>query len=460
MRYYLRAFFCKLISRLIGEEVLPLWALVFIFIFTGLLSPLISSVDARPIYPDQYRWEKPKEGEPPKSKAISLRIDAPEHKRRDLYAFDARDGLNAEEAALLAAITLPYIVSLRATKGEFYPELIKSGVLPPLRIKTSKENVVPSWLPEESLALLKKAASPLLKVSAEGPLELESAWLEWQASTAARLYIYRKVNSRRILNVLRQIEKVYKDIYKTAARAENKKLYSKDRVAARLGYKKMIWAAKKERVELNESRVGLNHALGLPTNIDVTLERGITFTTPDTIPSVKALIDSMSYARIDFLAMQKGIAENNKEVMSYINAKFNVIYISITAKKKEDWLNAAVGGPYISFPLFETNHGDSPFISTDVTLLAKSYIRRVKTAKVRIPRLVDGIALISAELQKIEKILPDLRKKSGDGSEKSPVLRLQQKKRVLAVRLFRLRLLRKLMDAGIALEISSGNRIF
>lgn len=420
----------------------------------------MSSVRAGPIYRDQYKWERPEEPQPEKIKARSIVIDVPVKRESELFTLDVRDGLNAEEAALLAVITYPYIVSLREQKGESYPQLIKSGVLPPPRIVLSAEGAPPSWLPEDRRLLLKKSTASLARGGVVGRLELESAWLEWQASTAARLYIYRKMNSRRIIDLLRQIKKVYKDIYKAAGEPENKKLYSKARATARLGYKKMVWALKKERIELSESRVGLNHALGLPTNVDVMLESGLTFPEPEALLSVKTLIDGITHERIDFLAMQKGIAENNKEEMSYINSKFNVIYLFITVKKKEDWLNAAVGGPYISFPLFKTNHGDSPPIATDVTLLAKSYIHRVKASKSQITRLVDGITLISAELQKIEKTLPGLSKDSSDGGVKSPIVRLQNKKRLLAVRLLRLRLLRKLMDSGIALEIASGKRIF
>ncbi len=381
--------------------------------------------------------------------------------KREALTIDLRDGLNASEAALLAVITNPYLVEIREQKGQLLPQLIRAGVLAPPRIETGKARVAETWLPTKRLKSLKVTASRLQLAPAHNQMELESAWLEWQAEEAARLYLYRKINSRRIIDLLRQIGKVYKEIYKATSKAEYKERYAKEHATARTGYRKMKKSGKVERKELNRSRVGLNHALGLRTNIDPVLERGLNFNIPDVIPTAKELIANMKSSRIDLMALQRGINSRNLELMNYIRSRFNAIYISIDAKTEADWLSARGPGVYMVFPLFETGKGLIPIVPTNGKLLAKNYKHRMKEVSFQIPRLVKGLTVLRTELERVDNSLPALKKTAEETSaDKSPVESLLDKKTFLAVSLLRLRLLRKLMDAGIALEIASGSIIF
>lgn len=398
---------------------------------------------------------------PEEHRPLPVIVKLKSQKMREVVTLDLRDGLNPPEAALLAVMTNPYIVSIREKKGQLLPQLITAGVLPPPRIEAGKGGVADSWLPTKRRKLLKVTASRLMAASPDGQLELESAWLEWQAGEAARLFLYRKLNSRRVINLLRQISKVYKEIYKTTSKAEYKERYAKQRAIAKLGYRKMKKTGRQEEKELSSNRRGLNHALGLQTNIDSALEPGVAFNISAAVPGAKELMLNLQNGRIDFMALQSGIASKNLEFMNYILSRFNPIYISIQAKTEAQWLDANGYGVYMAFPLFETGHGVAPLVPTNGKLLAKNYSQRVNAANSQIPRLVKGIGLISTEIERIDKILPDLQKAaSPDKGEKSPVEKLLKKKTFLAVSLLRTRLLRKLMDAGLALEAASGTIIF
>ncbi|MFQ5428233.1 MAG: hypothetical protein ACE5EZ_04540 [Thermodesulfobacteriota bacterium] len=381
---------------------------------------------------------------------------------REAFTLDLGNGLNAGEAALLAIITHPYIKSIREKKGLKMPQLINSGQLKPPRIAVSDESVAAPWFPRERVQLLKETADRLSGAPVYEQMELESAWLEWQASEAARLALYRKVNSKEIIDLLRQIEKLYKEIYKTTSKAEyrEEEKYQEMRATARLGYRKMKKSGKVERKELSISRADLNHALSLPTNIDTPLEDNVTFTWPGTIPSAKELTRNLSLRRLDLLAFKKGIDEKNLELMGYIRSRFNVVNISILADKKEHWLDTAATGVYMIFPLFTENHGVAGLMSTNGELFTKNYKHRLKVATLQISRLVEGMTFIAGELERIDATLPALQKEAEAGrGENSPVAALQKKKTLLAVRLLRLRLLRKFLDTGFALEIASGTRI-
>ncbi|MFQ5353536.1 MAG: hypothetical protein ACE5DR_01190, partial [Thermodesulfobacteriota bacterium] len=240
-----------------------------------------------------------------------------------------------------------------------------------------------------------------------------------------------------------------------------KEQYREMRATARLGFDKMKKAGKAERKALSASRAELNHALSLPTNFNVPIESGVAFTWPETIPSEKELIRNMPFRRIDFIALQGGIAEKNPELMNYILSRFNAINVSLMADTKAQWLVAGAPGVYITFPLFGANHGVADMRATNDELLTKNYKNRLKVATLQVSRLSNGLAFIIGELQRIDSILPAVTQDAREHADKkSPVMALQKQKTLLAVRLLRLRLLRKLMDTGFALEIASGTRIF
>jgi len=89
--------------------------------------------------------------------------------------------------------------------------------------------------------------------------------------------------------------------------------------------------------------------------------------------------------------------------------------------------------------------------------LYKGLQKRIKMSKADITELLKGVGFIREELDKIDKTLPILIKEAKERDGKgNAVEALKAKKTLMAVRLMRLRLRGRLLDALVALEADSG----
>ncbi len=430
----------------------------FSIIIAVVLGPLVTSFAlAAPIFPEEAIREEALWSAPVEKQFIPVTIKNTGKMLESTFTIDTRDGLNGEEAALLAILINPAIEALRKKKGLPVPQLIQSGLLPPLRLLADEKAGPRSWLPSERLQLARKTVRAIPGASSRDLLDLESSWLEWQTFEAAKFYFYQNMKSRKAITLLRQIQKTYKDIYKATSEEKMRQKYPEQRATARLGYNKMKKSIKREQTELAAGRVGLDHALGLPTYVEVSLEKKKNFPLPAAVPAVRELTDKLNNRRIDFLALQKGITEKDAKLMRYIQSRFDGINIFVRAKTRAQWLDTEGAAIAISFPMFSSNMGIIGVFSADGKFLFKYHKRRMEMARENIRGLLQGIGILQGELGKIEKTMPILIKAAREAEGKGNALEaLLAKKTLLAVRLLRLRSQGRLMDATIALEIASG----
>jgi len=441
-------------------------ALKFFFLITlsALVSPLVifHGAEAGPIFPEQAIREEALRPVEVKKVSTPVTIKNSGMIKGTPFTIDIRDGLNADEAASLAVLINPSIMSLRKEKSLSIPQLVKSGFLPPLRLLADKPSGTGyvSWLPPERLRSAQSTVKAISMATKDDSLELESSWLEWQSFEAARFYFYRNATSRRVKVLLRQIKNIYKQIYKAASDEKLRQQYPEERAGARAGYEKLTRLIKKEQKQLNESRVGIDHALGLPTYVEIPFEHDVKLPAPGGLPTAKALQSGLSERRIDFLALQHGITEKDTGLMNYVYSKFVRIHILIPAINRGQWLNTASTELEIGFPMFLSRLNSMGLQGTNSKRLFKHYQGRIKRSSKEIAQLRQGIDFISAELDKINQTLPTLSKAAKEAHEKKDVIKaLQTKKTILAVKLMRLRLSGRLVDAAIALEIESGKRL-
>jgi len=434
----------------------------FAIILAALLCRFISppAACARAIFPEEALREEALRQAPATTVVAPVTVKNRGHMMETSFAIDVRDGLNADEAGLLSLLINPLLTGLRKEKNLPIPQLIKSGLLPPLQLLADEETEPASWLPRDRLSLAMETVQAMRGAASKGPLDLESSWLEWQAFEHARLNFYRMIIDRRAIILLREIKTLYKDIYKASSEEKFRGLYQKQRATAISGYKKMKNSIKRERKRLSVDRVALDHALGLPTYVEISLEHDITFPGPRGLPPAEELIKRLSNRRIDFLALQKGLREKDDELTNYIQSRFNEIIIFIPARTRAQWLNATGAELAMGFPLFSGNMRLAKVTASNSKFLYKAYQKRLKRAKGNIIELLRGIGFIRTELDRIDETMPVLLKAAKEAGEGDDAVKaLQRKKTLLAVKLLRLRLKGKLMDAVIALEIASGARI-
>ncbi len=442
-------------------SVRPVLALSCAFLLSALL--FSHPAAAGPIFPEQARKERSSHKWRVEQKIMPVFTKNPAEKIPPALDVDLDDGLNALEAPLLAAVINPRAWKLRKKKKLTVPQVMEAGIFPPPSVFSSKPKMLwaESWLPRKQTKAFKAVAVEFSK--RKGPakeIELETAWLEWQASQAARLYFYKRLYSRKIIDTLREIRNAYKEIYRSAGWPVYQGKYEDKRIKARSGYRHIKKYIMDEQKELSKARVELDHALGLPTNLQVPIQKEIDFKFPARIPTAPELIDGLGKRRIDLMALQAGIVEKDPERMGYIFSRFEDVVTFVGDRKKSEWLNTKRSGVVIDLPLFSKTTEEAPLEASDGQKLFEEYKRRIGYAKKDLPRLVNGIDILLEEITKVDLTLPALQSEADEAVRgKDSVIGYEKIKSVLAVKLLRLRLMKKLIEAAIALELASGKRI-
>ncbi len=436
------------------------------FICALLLSAVVlhaPAVLAGPIFPEQARKERNIHNWPVEQKVLSVFTKNPAKKIAPALEVDLEDGLNALEAPMLAAVINPRAWELRKKKKLTVPQIMEAGLISPPSVFRSKPRLLwaESWLPRKQTKAFKAVAVEFSKRKGSAKkIELETAWLEWQASQAARLYFYKRLYSRKIIDTLREIRNAYKEIYRSAGWPVYQGKYEDKRIKARTGYRHIKKYIMDEQKELSKARVELDHALGLPTNLQVPLQKEIDFKFPARIPTAPELIDGLGKRRIDLMALQEGIVDKDPERMGYIFSRFEDVVTFVGDRKKSEWLNTKRSGVVIDLPLFSRATEEAPLQASDGQKLFEEYKRRIGYAKKDLPLLVNGINILLDEITKVDLTLPALQSEADEAARgKDSVIGYEKIKSVLAVKLLRLRLMKKLIEATVALELASGKKI-
>ncbi len=420
---------------------------------------------AGPIFPEQAAKDKKLHlrSAPVPVKAIPVFTDNPAKGYAETAQINLDDGLNALEAPVLAAVINPRARKMRSRKGLSIPQVMEAGLVSPPIVQESKllRPWSEAWLPRNQTEALQKVSREIGGKKSPAPrVELETAWIEWQASQAARLYFYERLYSRKIIDTLREIRTAYREIYRTAEWPVYRGKYDDKRVKARAGYRHIGKYISDEKKVLSEARVQLDHALGLPTNLHVPVRDDMDFALPRRVPMAPQLIDGLGRRRIDLRAIQEGIVAKDPANMGYIYSRFEDIVTFVGDTKKAEWLNTKRRGVIIDLPLFSKVVEEAPLRASDGKKLFEEYKRRIGYAKKDIPRLRQGMDYLLEELTKVDLTLPAMEDESHEaGLGKDSVIGYEKLKAVLAVKLLRLRLMKKLIRTTIALELASGMKI-
>ena len=441
-----------------APRVLAILLVLSAFLWAQLAGPSA----AGPITPEDAMEGPPAPTLPAGPAFLAVQVQNPGKRRTRPMRVVLSDGLDPSEAAVLAAVLNPIARRCREALGLGLPALVEWGVLPVpvLEKQEVEETAEGAWLSREDRLLLAGQAARARRTAPAAEVDLEAAWYEWQSMEAARLFLYRRANARETIRTLREIQRLYRDIYKATSRGPYAGRYSREHSVARRGYEKMKGSIREAEKDLSAARVGLAHAMGLPTHLEVPVQNGVEFTPPRTLPDLKGLKDGADRGRMDLMALQDGIMKKDPALMGYIYSRFEGMGVLVMGRKKEEWLDARRPAVLLDFPLLRKKTIGPPLEATNGRALFKEYKRRLGALRALLPRLYEGAGYLMDEISKIEVTMPSLAReaeKAAGGPD--PVRALERKKTLYAVRLLRLRLMRKLMDTLLAMEISSGRVI-
>jgi outer membrane protein TolC len=405
-----------------------------------------------------------------------IKVKAKEIKHPILKPIDFNDknGLSPDEAAILAVIINPELKAVRDKRQIASAQLLQAGLLPNPQLSYDMEFPTGGETTGTTTAFglglnwdISSLISHEAKIDASSnnvkSVSLDIAWKEWQVAEAAKLNVYRiEIADKQVAIAKKAL----------AQQKENRKLIFK---GVTLGEKTSIQmsatdtAVKQAELEvltaqqqLQKERLGLNQTLGLSPDKKISLQKKIAIPYFENLPYKEKLLEGIENRRLDLLALKAGYESQEAKVRAAIKSQFPRISIGPSAGRDIENVETAGFGLNIELPFFDRNQGNIAIERATRKQLFDEYHARLSDAKFEITRILVEIYTTRKQINAVEQYLPELNKlaqsyKKAAEQGSSDYISYYQALNDLYSRQIELQQLqRKLVDLGIALEISSG----
>lgn len=339
---------------------------------------------------------------PPDRTALAERAAALRHPLLAPVELDFSRPLTADEVAVIAVLTNPDLVALRAQQAVARAQVFAAGLLPDAQLSASREHLVSprdqgyTAGSTESLSLdvlgalaTRSLARTAAKASAEA-LRLDIAWQEWMTAGDARLLALRLPYQEHALVLAAAAEAITDralaeatDLAATADlkadEVETRRLGAMDAHARRLTAER----------ELGATRLDLNRLLGLAPGEQLALARP-PLLGPWAAPDPAALFATARAQRLDLRALEQGYHGREATLHREILGQYPRLTIGIN--RAIDTSSVLTLGPAISLdlPLWNRNRGPIAIARAERERLAAEYSARLFQTR------ADVVALVTA----------------------------------------------------------------
>ncbi len=460
-------------------------ALVLLLATAGCAGPpaeplTAASVDAALAPPDLTQIRAPIRAQ------IRVRAPVAVHPLLPPIPFDERDGLSADEAAIVAVVANPALRAARDRRGIAAAELLRAGILPNPELSASVGWPVGSGtgdtitgfdlgLDWNLSALIARGARLDAAREHAHAVDLDVAWQEWQVAEGAKLHLQRLALAERRLEAARQAASAARETVEATRRAVALGVRTgPDLDAARLALDAARSRVAEEHTARVRERIALDRALGLPAALDeehpVEVERGfdarLTVLRSRPLPPVDDLVSELADRRLDLAALRAGYASQDATQRAAVRSRFPRIGIGLDAGRDPEGVETAGGGVRIELPLFDRNQGAIAVARATRQELFDDYAARLADARAEVVRIVaeiDGVrrrlavAETSGAVQARRARLAHRAATRGTADRFDALGATAER---AAGRLARLDLDGRLADLAVALEIASGRVLF
>lgn len=407
--------------------------------------------------------------------AAALRVAASkiEHPILRPVEIDLSNGVNPDEAAVLAVLLNPTLRADRDRRGLATAQLVQAGVLPNPQITYGRDFVVggntagtvtafgfgASWDVTSLVTLSTRREAARANVRS---VDLDVAWMEWLTAQAARTAVYKVASLEAQLAAANEADRALHENVVTLEQAVE--LHAKtvlDLSAAESTSEDARLTALGLEQDLARERLALNRAMGFPSNTPARIEipRLPTRLEP---PPESELMASVETHRLDLLGLKAGYESEDANVRAAILGQFPKISIGFNHAGDTSDVQTVGFGVALDIPLFDRNQGSIANERATRQKLFDEYTDRVFQAHSDIATALSDIRLLDRQVAEAVRAVPTLERlvataKSALDEGNTDVISYYQSRYNLVLRQVELlKLERQLMEAWVALEIASG----
>lgn len=363
----------------------------------------------------------------PSSAEIVLAASRIHHPMLKSVAVDLSDGLNPDEAALVAVALNPGLQVERDKAGVAVSQMAAAGLLPdPMlslgsasptgRNQKGKVRSHDFGLSLDISSLLNRRFRRQAAAATVRSVNLTLAWREWQVAMAARFQCRKTAILREQAELTRRYAKFCDSLRKDAESMMRQGLMTQAQASL---FEAAAGNADREASRLNavsrQARLEMNRLLGLPPETTLTVSmsrRGPVFS----IPSPSRIAESVVSRRPDLLALWSAVKSSDAAYRAEVWNQFPRIEIGFTAGRDTDsvrthgWTLSGV------LPVFDGNRGNISVAKANRNLLLDEYRSRLFQARAATAKMIPELkgakkqlAVVRQELRQGEKQLRDVK---------------------------------------------------
>jgi outer membrane protein TolC len=346
---------------------------------------------------------------PPSGDQVRVLASGLEHPILKPLAFDDRDGLSPDEAAVLAVVAHPVLRAARARRGIAAAQVIQAGILPnpevlyavgfPVGERSQEANTphggVLTW---EVTSLLARSARIGAAEAQAAAVDLEVAWQEWQVSQAARMHAVRLLFLREEHRTAQAVADGLLDSVKVARQAlELGQDSGLDLAVAESARSQAAAARLKVAEEEAAERLLLQRALGFPAENAVQLEETPLPAASDPPPAAD-LLESIEARRLDLLALRRGYESQEERVRAAVRGGFPRVRLGVLAEQDPQGVRTVGFGIAVALPIFDRGQGEIAKEEATREALFEEYRWRLFEARHQVAQILSQMDLLKQRL--------------------------------------------------------------
>lgn len=411
---------------------------------------------------------------PPDPDQIRVAAQSIKHPLLKPVVFDDRQGLTPDQAAILAVLANPSLRAVRDQRQVAAAQLLQAGILPNPQVTFGEQypyggviqgavtasDVGLSW---DVTQLISHDAKVRAAQANAASVDLSIAWQEWQIAQAAKAAVYDVISLEAQVALARDIDRHLSQnlaIIRQAVDRRDKTLL--DLTAAEAASLDAHVAVLAQQRDLQDRRLALNKALGLPPDAQVKLNPDIIFPDHVSTLSTNQILYDLENRRLDLLALKLGYQNQEQALRAAVLEQFPRINIGFNRQRDDTNIQSLGFAVTVDLPIFDRNQGSIAAETATRQRLFDEYIERVYEAHFDVYSAIDDLNAISRQLAATEagaaagrQLIDSYRDALNQGnvdvlSYYTAISDLTQKQ------LDVLKLKQQLMDNEIALELAAG----
>ena len=353
--------------------------------------------------------------------ARAVTVDAAQLPFRGLatHLYDPADGLDMDEAAMLAVANNPQLRQARDALGVARAQAFAAGLLPDPQIgfsvdhptngaagNTTAFNLNPTF--DASALLLRSSRRGAARAEARR-VELDLLWQEWQVVGQARLLYTRIAAQDAVRSGLEAERGLLSQRYRRSREALAAGNVTIDFASA------LLVALQNIDRQLNDlergrlkNRASLNALLGLVPTAPLALAGEPQAHALDAA-AVRAALEQRLAARPDLLALRAGYRSQEEKFRGAVLAQFPALNVGLTRARDTSGLYTVGFGLTLSLPLLNGNRGNIAIEKATRRKLLDEYQARLDGAYGEAGVALENLPLLQEQLRRVGAGLAELR---------------------------------------------------